>query len=143
MNSRDSKPLFVLRIYVIKVKYRCCSRTDWTLEVCSPPGWRNSQIGLMPLTPSLDRRTVFHHVAFLSDIVLSYQFWRSHFDSDFRAVGSVVDIDKHPFTVIGTAPSESHGTDLSLMAGLLDADSSMAKNLPEQIFCSWRGMHNI
>jgi len=36
-------------------------------------------------------------------IVLSYDFWHSQFDSDVSIIGSVVAIDKNPFTVIGVA----------------------------------------
>ena len=44
-------------------------------------------------------------------VVLSDDFWRSHFDSDPRIVGIRVDINRHPFTVIGVAPGGFHGTD--------------------------------
>ena len=47
-------------------------------------------------------------------IVLSDSYWRSHFGGDPRVVGSVVDLNKHPFTVIGVAPAEFHGTELFL-----------------------------
>jgi predicted permease len=43
-------------------------------------------------------------------IVLSYGFWRSHFHDDPGVVGRVVRLNKHPFTVIGVAPPEFHGT---------------------------------
>jgi predicted permease len=45
-------------------------------------------------------------------IVLSNDFWRSHFASDRRVVGTTVLVNKHPFTVIGIAPREFHGTDV-------------------------------
>jgi predicted permease len=47
-------------------------------------------------------------------IVLSDSYWRSHFGGDPRVVGSVVDLNKHPFTVIGVTPAEFHGTELFL-----------------------------
>ncbi|HVH71572.1 MAG TPA: ABC transporter permease, partial [Candidatus Dormibacteraeota bacterium] len=47
-------------------------------------------------------------------IVLGHDFWRTHFDSDPSVVGTTVDINNHPFTVIGVAPSAFHGTDLFL-----------------------------
>jgi predicted permease len=44
-------------------------------------------------------------------IVLSYDFWRSHFAADPRIVGSTVDVNRHPFTVLGVAPHGFYGTD--------------------------------
>jgi len=44
-------------------------------------------------------------------IVLSYDFWRSHFEADPRIVGSTVDVNRHPFTVLGIAPEGFYGTD--------------------------------
>ena len=44
-------------------------------------------------------------------IVLSDAFWRSHFGGDPRIVGKTVDLNKHPFTIIGIAPKEFHGTE--------------------------------
>lgn len=43
-------------------------------------------------------------------IVLSYACWHTRFQDDRRIVGSIVQLNKHPFTVIGVAPPEFHGT---------------------------------
>jgi predicted permease len=43
-------------------------------------------------------------------IVLSYGFWQSRFQSDRGVVGRVVNINKRPFTILGVAPPEFHGT---------------------------------
>jgi len=45
-------------------------------------------------------------------VVLSYAHWRRHFDGDRGVVGRTVEINKHPFTIIGVAPREFRGTDL-------------------------------
>ncbi|HVT98876.1 MAG TPA: ABC transporter permease [Acidobacteriaceae bacterium] len=45
-------------------------------------------------------------------IVLSYDFWHTHFHDDRAAVGRVVQINKHPFTIIGVAPSDFRGTEM-------------------------------
>lgn len=45
-------------------------------------------------------------------IVLSHDFWRVHFDSDAHLIGTTVDINKHPFTVIGVAPPAFHGAEV-------------------------------
>jgi hypothetical protein len=43
-------------------------------------------------------------------IVLSYGYWHTHFAGDRGVVGRVVRLNKHPFTIIGVAPPEFHGT---------------------------------
>ncbi len=42
--------------------------------------------------------------------VLTYSFWHSRFHNDPGVVGRAVLLDKHPFTIIGIAPPEFHGT---------------------------------
>ncbi len=43
-------------------------------------------------------------------IVLGYSYWHSRFQDDRGVVGRVVRLNKHPFTIIGVAPPEFHGT---------------------------------
>ena len=43
-------------------------------------------------------------------IVLPYAYWHSHFHDDRGVVGRVVQLNKHPFTIIGVAPPRFHGT---------------------------------
>jgi predicted permease len=43
-------------------------------------------------------------------MVLSYAYWHSHFHDDRGAVGRVVQVNKHPFTILGVAPPEFRGT---------------------------------
>ena len=45
-------------------------------------------------------------------IVLSDAFWRTRFNADPRVVGMTVDLDKHPFTIIGVAPKTFNGTEI-------------------------------
>jgi MacB-like periplasmic core domain len=45
-------------------------------------------------------------------IVLSYDFWRSRFNSNPLILGTTVDLNTHPFTVIGVAPRQFHGTEI-------------------------------
>ena len=42
--------------------------------------------------------------------VLTYAFWHSRFQNDPGVVGRTILLDKHPFTIIGVAPPEFHGT---------------------------------
>ena len=45
-------------------------------------------------------------------VVLSYAYWHSHFHDDTGVVGRTIAINKHPFSVIGVAPSGFRGTEL-------------------------------
>ena len=43
-------------------------------------------------------------------IVLTYAFWHTRFQDDPGIVGRVVQLNEHPFTIVGVAPPEFHGT---------------------------------
>jgi predicted permease len=43
-------------------------------------------------------------------IVLSYAYWHSHFHDDRGVVGRTVQLNQHPFTILGVAPPEFRGT---------------------------------
>lgn len=42
-------------------------------------------------------------------IVLGYAYWHTHFQDDRGVIGRVIQLDKHPFTIIGVAPPALHG----------------------------------
>ena len=44
-------------------------------------------------------------------IVLSYDFWNHRFAASPQALGKIITLNQHPFTVIGVAPQNFHGTD--------------------------------
>jgi hypothetical protein len=43
-------------------------------------------------------------------IVLSYTYWHTHFQDDRGVLGRVVQVNKHPFTIVGVPPPRFHGT---------------------------------
>jgi predicted permease len=43
-------------------------------------------------------------------VVLSYGYWRAHYQGDPNVVGHVVRINKHPFTIVGVTKPGFHGT---------------------------------
>jgi predicted permease len=43
-------------------------------------------------------------------IVLSYEYWHTHFEDDRNVVGRVVQLNRHPFTILGVAPRNFNGT---------------------------------
>jgi predicted permease len=44
-------------------------------------------------------------------VVLSDNLWRSLFQADRTVVGTTVELNRHPFTVVGVAPARFHGTE--------------------------------
>lgn len=44
-------------------------------------------------------------------VVLSNDLWRNAFHADPGIVGTIVDLNKHPFNVVGVAPASFHGTE--------------------------------
>jgi predicted permease len=43
-------------------------------------------------------------------IVLTYAFWHTHFQDDRGVVGRVIQVNKHPFTIVGVTSPEFRGT---------------------------------
>jgi predicted permease len=43
-------------------------------------------------------------------LVISYAYWHSHFQDDPSIVGRTVEVNKHPFTILGVAPPAFQGT---------------------------------
>ena len=43
-------------------------------------------------------------------LVLSWAYWHSHFQDDRSVVGRVVQVNRHPFTILGVAPPDFNGT---------------------------------
>jgi predicted permease len=51
-------------------------------------------------------------------VVLSYALWHSRFNGDPRWVGRTVEMNKHPYTILGVAPREFRGTERFFAADL-------------------------
>jgi predicted permease len=69
-------------------------------------------------------------------VVLSDALWRSGFHGDKRVVGTVVDLNRHPFTVVGVAPASFHG-----MERFVWPDYWMPMMNEEQVE-GWDSLHN-
>ena len=64
-------------------------------------------------------------------VVLSDRLWRSRFDASPSAVGSVVGINGHPFTVVGVAPRGFTGVNLESLPDLWVPTAMVDQALPE------------
>jgi predicted permease len=81
-------------------------------------------LGTQPYLGSFFHASDEHGNNSVPDVVLTYAYWHSHFHGDRSLIGRAVQIDKHPFTVIGVAPPNFRGTELffapDLFAPLVD-----------------------
>jgi len=79
----------------------------WTMEVTA------NYFDTLQIQPYLGR---FFHAAdehgpnSAPYIVLTHGYWHAHFQDDRGVVGRVVQLNKHPFTILGVAPPEFRGT---------------------------------
>ncbi len=82
------------------------------------PSWGNASssnyFDVLDLQPALGRffhASDEHGLGSAPYIVLSYDFWQRHLAASPDATGKTVLLNQHPFTVIGVAPENFHGTD--------------------------------
>jgi predicted permease len=67
-------------------------------------------LGLRPYLGHFFHASDEHGLNSAPYIVLSYSFWHTRFQDDRNVIGRVVQLDRHPFTIIGVAPPNFHGT---------------------------------
>jgi len=79
----------------------------WTYEVT---GNYFDALGIQPYLGRFFHNADEHGPNSAPYLVLSYQYWHSHFQDDRGVVGRVVQVNKHPFTILGVAPPEFRGT---------------------------------
>ena len=80
---------------------------EWIVEAS---GNYFDDLGLQPYLGHFFHAADEHGLNSAPYIVLSYSFWHTHFQDDRNVIGRVVQIDRHPFTIIGVAPMGFHGT---------------------------------
>lgn len=68
-------------------------------------------LGVQPATGRFFHAADEHGANSAPYLVLSDGLWRSTFHADPGVVGTIVDLDKHPFTVVGVASAQFHGTE--------------------------------
>src|SRR4029078_12202303 len=59
------------------------------------------------LNPDEDRKVGGHPVA-----VLSYEFWQSRFNGDSKAIGESINLNGHPFEIVGVGRDGFDGLDV-------------------------------
>jgi predicted permease len=81
--------------------------SGWVLEVT---GNYFDALGIQPYLGRFFHSSDEHGPNSAPYIVLTYAFWHSHFRDDRGVVGRVVQLNKHPYTILGVAPPEFRGT---------------------------------
>jgi predicted permease len=80
-------------------------------------------------------------------IVLTHAYWQSHFQGDPGVVGRVVQVNKHPFTIVGVTPPEFRGSLLiflpSYFVPIVDTDQLTGQNLLQDRANYWGIMEAI
>jgi predicted permease len=79
----------------------------WVYEVSSN---YFDALGIQPYLGRLIHPSDEHGPNSAPDIVLTYAYWHSHFQDDRSVVGRTVQLNKHPFTVIGVTPPAFRGS---------------------------------
>jgi predicted permease len=69
-------------------------------------------LGIQPYLGRFIHASEEHGKNSVNEVVLSYAFWHSYFNGDPSVVGRMIQLNKHPFTVVGVAPREFRGTEL-------------------------------
>jgi predicted permease len=98
-------------------------------------------LGIQPYLGRFIHASEEHGPNSVPEIVLSYALWRSSFNADPAAVGRTVQINKHPFTIIGVAPQNFRGTEL-FFAPDLWAPIVNAPEINDWFSLEERGNHN-
>ena len=85
----------------------------WAFEVS---GNYFDALGIQPYLGRVIHASDEHGANSAPYIVLTYAYWHSHFQGDLSVVGRVLQLNKHPFTVIGVTPPSFRGTVLIFSA---------------------------
>lgn len=67
-------------------------------------------LGLQPYLGHFFHASDEHGANSAPYIVLTYAYWHTHFHDDRSVLGRIVQVNKHPLTILGVAPPEFHGT---------------------------------
>jgi predicted permease len=71
-------------------------------------------------------------------VVLSHGLWQRRFGGDDAVIGSVVDIDNRPFTIVGVAPRGFNGIDLTPVHGWVPVAATAPSLAP-----NWRTARDV
>jgi predicted permease len=97
-----------------------------------------SSLGIKPAYGRLILPTEGLHPGADPIIVLGYSYWRKRFASDPDVVGKKVELNQHPFTIVGVTPKEFKGTYSALdMDAFIPFSAEMTEDPDNPIEKSW------
>ena len=97
------------RINILGLDYNRISHKSWYYEASE------NYFDVLGVKPFLGR---FFHPADIHGpgsapyAVVGYDFWRAHMNADPAVIGKVVELNKHPYTILGVVPPGFIGTEL-------------------------------
>lgn len=110
---RDKNSVFsgltVSHVNIVGVEYGGKTAKSWMYESA---GNYFDVLGAQPMLGRFFHSTDEHGPNSCPYVVLSYNYWRSQLNGDTAIVGKVINVNKHPFTVLGVAPQGFTGTEL-------------------------------
>ena len=83
--------------------------TAWTYEAS---GNYFDVLGVQPLLGRFFHSSDEHGFNGSPYVVLTYAYWHSRFQGDPGVIGRIIQVNKHPFTVLGVAQPDFRGTEL-------------------------------
>lgn len=109
--SRNStfSDIATYRMGALGLSYEGSAQKTWEFEVSTN---YFDMLGIQPQIGRFFHANDDHGTNSAPYIVISDSLWHNRFDADPRVIGTTVDLNKHPFTVIGVAPKGFHGTEL-------------------------------
>ena len=75
-------------------------------------------------------------------VVLSYAYWQRQFNGNTHVMGRIIELNKHPFTVLGVAPASFRGTELFSVPDFWVPMLNEAQ-IEGYSFLESRGSHNV
>jgi predicted permease len=97
------------RLGSVGLSYGGSAQKAWEYEVSTN---YFDMLGIQPQVGRLFHASDDHGPNSAPYVVLSDAMWRTRFGANPRIVGTTVDLNKHPFTVIGVAPKSFNGTEI-------------------------------
>ena len=109
---RDDNTVFsavaAIEIQEFGLEAATSTRPLWGCEVS---GQYFEVVGIKPFLGRLLQRSDDDHPGASQAAVLSWSAWKSDFGADPKIVGTVIRLDKHPYTIVGVTPEGFYGTE--------------------------------
>ncbi len=109
---RDGSPAFAavagIEVQAFGVEANGVTRHVWGYEVS---GQYFEVVGIRAFLGRLLQRSDDEHAGASEAAVLAWPAWKNNFGADSNVVGTVIRIDKHPYTIVGVTPKGFYGTE--------------------------------